>query len=424
MKEDDGLPCYICLDCMIKLTSFWNFKSMIIESESKLKNNYEGSTHRYGCEISTEDNEVIIKEEPCISSSDLSPEETESSCYNEPQTKQTSYVIPLLRNLVVVVPNTHSAFARNDIDSVQNDFPATSDYLQMKSGMSKTLSQQEDSSELDYQENSNDFVDLSQGKDKEVILSQDQSHDDSISRTDSEQSSDNIDMTFKEELLETKNQTDCDEWLPEKKRSLKGPRTIFCKACKISVLPSRYYKLHAPSPKDSKLFKCDYCGNLFDTNDQLIEHESKHPKRQPHICDICGKSFKTYHIMQTHRNVHMKGKSFVCEHCDIKFSFKRALKIHMTIHNNEKEYICEVCGKCFHTRSNFAVHKLSHVSKKTLPCTLCDKLFATKATLEEHLKTHSDSRPHTSNYCSDSFKTYERKRRRTGKNPYYVKNIL
>ena len=127
----------------------------------------------------------------------------------------------------------------------------------------------------------------------------------------------------------------------------------------------------------SKKFKCDECTASFYGKEGLNQHiDRNHRKIKPFLCDYCKKSFtikdnlkrhiKYFCVKEDTDGDDRKIKVFICEHCKKSFTLKRNLKRHIEYtHQNLKPYICIECEKAFSLKQGLQRHVIkTHLNDK------------------------------------------------------------
>ena len=118
----------------------------------------------------------------------------------------------------------------------------------------------------------------------------------------------------------------------------------------------------------------DDCQQIFQSKQELFEHQKTHIII--HTCPInnCNKSFKYLINLRKHYKQHFpKEKKYMCpfEGCGKSFTASYNLTIHYRIHIGNKPYKCNKCEKCFFDRANYKYHissKHININSKKLIC--------------------------------------------------------
>ena len=120
---------------------------------------------------------------------------------------------------------------------------------------------------------------------------------------------------------------------------------------------------------NSYICSIDDCQQLFQSRQELIEHQKTHIKI--HKCPLrnCNKSFKEIINLRKHYKQHFPTeKRYVCPHegCGKSFTTSYNLTIHYRIHIAKKPYKCNKCEKVFFDKDNYKYHITSkHVNNIT-----------------------------------------------------------
>ena len=127
-------------------------------------------------------------------------------------------------------------------------------------------------------------------------------------------------------------------------------------------------------------YACDLCDKAFTDAASLQEHEDKdHP-----VCSKCGEQFSNPEEFRKHEeNPH----AYECDKCTMAFTTKAGLDAHKR--DKHPVYKCEECSKVFDTKRE----RDEHYGRTHCACKICgpDKWFKTKEELESHMKTrHSN----------------------------------
>ena len=134
--------------------------------------------------------------------------------------------------------------------------------------------------------------------------------------------------------------------------------------------------------------KCQYCGNIFETSNDLDLHVL-----QEHTCTICKTMVKDKIELDNHmKSVH----NIKCSICNFNCQDKDNLDKHM---HAEHAVQCPVCTKTFRDKATFTDHFLTG---HNFGCNKCGKIFPMETDLNDHTE-----RAHTHNctVCNVSFET-------------------
>ncbi|MBZ3883028.1 Zinc finger protein 772 [Sciurus carolinensis] len=160
---------------------------------------------------------------------------------------------------------------------------------------------------------------------------------------------------------------------------------------------------HQKSHTREKPYKCNECGKLFGYKSSLIVHQRIHLGVRPYKCAQCGKSFIRISSLVKHHIVHTEERPFECNECGKTFRRKDILGKHQKIHNEKGPYKCSICGKDFAYKTSLVEHEKSHPAENVYQCDECGKMSTNKSYILAHKRTHSKERPYL---CSECGKTY------------------
>ena len=89
--------------------------------------------------------------------------------------------------------------------------------------------------------------------------------------------------------------------------------------------------------------ECKFCGQLFETNQMLLDHIKIHKKENPFCCSLCGKGLKHQASYDRHMQTHSDVKQFKCKHCSYSFNQKVQIKRHMEVHHGVTNCVMDEC---------------------------------------------------------------------------------
>lgn len=151
----------------------------------------------------------------------------------------------------------------------------------------------------------------------------------------------------------------------------------------------------------SVLCKCVKCGQSFNQNSDLIQHQQIH--KRLFRCSECGKTFKQNSHLVRHQEIHPVDNLFGCGECGKSFNNKRALFRHQAVHTGQRPYPCTVCGKRFLCNQTFSIHQRIHTGEKPFTCSECGKSFTQKICLVRHERIHTGEKPYSCPECGKGF---------------------
>ncbi|KAM9849696.1 uncharacterized protein ACBR49_006982 [Aulostomus maculatus] len=119
-------------------------------------------------------------------------------------------------------------------------------------------------------------------------------------------------------------------------------------------------------PQVNKYLDCSFCGERFQSREELIVHRASHTGESPVVCSLCGKSFVNKTTLSIHMRIHTGEKPYACPQCGKRFTQNGSLKIHLRTHSGEKPYSCAQCTASFNNPSNLRRHMITHNSNGLL----------------------------------------------------------
>ena len=225
--------------------------------------------------------------------------------------------------------------------------------------------------------------------------------------------------------------------------------------------PSSGNIYHVTGISNCKLFSCDPCKIVFNSEEDLtlhletqsrsvtlgdktktrtkdspvnselvreLERREQCTKSNRHQCKLCDKSFALRQSLNLHMNiVHNEKKDTagisnscsavrrksickrslknnLCNQCGMLFPKKQKLSVHLRTHT--KPYQCNQCNESFVEKCNLTAHLRIHSNKNSYRCEHCDKVFAWKHQLNYHLTTHRKTLKCSN--CRSVFRRYGR----------------
>lgn len=123
------------------------------------------------------------------------------------------------------------------------------------------------------------------------------------------------------------------------------------------------------SATQARHFRCDLCGNVFATTEELEVHamsfhrrdqiQPKSSSRGPRFsCHLCDKSLSTQSNLREHiKSYHRKERRYECPKCGLKFARKSIVANHLqNIHGRQRRYKCTSCDATFDEIGPFSKH--------------------------------------------------------------------
>ncbi|KAJ9585642.1 hypothetical protein L9F63_002562 [Diploptera punctata] len=177
---------------------------------------------------------------------------------------------------------------------------------------------------------------------------------------------------------------------------------------------------------------CQFCGKVFSSLEECLDHSSVHAENDYYPCSLCGVSCTTELDITSHCKEHKsndkKAKSKIsrgritCKKCGRRFNNERTLNEH-TCGNDSKHFKCEVCKKTYISQERLSFHSKFHEGARLNYCDQCGKEFDNEGTLYYHTKTvHEHARPFCCEECGKQFYSRARlerhKRVHSGERPF------
>lgn len=199
-------------------------------------------------------------------------------------------------------------------------------------------------------------------------------------------------------------------------RNLKEKEKFLCSYCSRVLSSKRAVEIHEQKQHlniEPDLKECSFCQKKFNKIYLRKHIENVHIGERKFKCDICGNMYKTNDNVMRHRLLHTKDRNYPCTVCDKRFTEKSELKVHMRLHTGEKPYACHLCDRRFRIRVHLTYHLQQHARIKH-NCNICGKEFKHGKSLRNHLYLHTDIMPYRCSVCGYG----------SVKRDYFVKHML
>ncbi|XP_010726165.2 zinc finger protein 436-like, partial [Meleagris gallopavo] len=141
---------------------------------------------------------------------------------------------------------------------------------------------------------------------------------------------------------------------------------------------------------------CTECGNSFEKDSCIVNHQCRRSAVSPYKCSECGKSFKKRSQLAYHQRIHTGERPYGCSECGKSFKSSSDLKKHQRIHTGERPYKCSECGKSFSKSSHLSYHQCFHTGERPYKCSECGKSFKSSYGLKLHQHAYTQERDPTS----------------------------
>lgn len=201
-------------------------------------------------------------------------------------------------------------------------------------------------------------------------------------------------------------------------------------------------------------FNRSYCGSIFHSKTNLINHEIQmHPpsvyncknccfttpresvfklhcmthftivsENKIFACDECSKVFKRPHLLNAHKKKRHSNlpKDFKCDelNCDFATKYAKTIETHKLRHKKKKKVTkipCKVasCSETFASKCGLDRHILYRhsdtlPSESVLTCESCPQKFSNREQLDKHIQSHTNSNEYKCSQCSKVYRCKKR----------------
>uniref|UniRef100_A0A182VUR0 Protein krueppel n=1 Tax=Anopheles minimus TaxID=112268 RepID=A0A182VUR0_9DIPT len=160
-----------------------------------------------------------------------------------------------------------------------------------------------------------------------------------------------------------------------------------CKYCDVAFGSPSACQLHEMQEHDLLApYGCTYCHYKTSIRTYLITHiRDSHSLTRPYICVQCNKGFLRRSDLKKHTFVHTGIRPYACDQCSKSFSRNTNLKKHMRTHLGLKPHVCHLCPRSFANKADLVRHRSYHQEQEAqYSCIRCGTLYAQKDKLYEH----------------------------------------
>lgn len=349
MKENDGLPGWICKECSELVMKFYEFVKVFQKSEKYLKE-MEKRQELNSEEILSADRTEIIKCEDYCSDSDEK---------DELQYQHQENMDDISENI--------------SVDSVKYSCEECGDCFLFKVGFQQHMNKKHDIEITDFEKYSSKI------KIKVAPI------EDSL-----------------EPIVMIKNDLQCKNCkaIFESHGALDEHISIHkkhtCEHCGATFTKKSYFIDHLEIHSSIKHHICKICGKSYRRRNGLRYHKKIHLNLRNLICEKCGKRFNHKGNLRTHIKLkHTSEKNFQCTFCGLSFAMNSWLRKHMLRRHageRERNYVCNICGIAYFEKGTLSRHiSVKHNSNgKKYSCTSCGKDYTTRTNLNKHFRSVHD----------------------------------
>ncbi|KAI4466716.1 finger putative transcription factor family-related [Holotrichia oblita] len=389
---NDGYPINACNECIEKLNSIYDFKTMVMESDIKLHQLFRNK-------VTERDNRYDhVRNDTSSPSSAIKSELSEAELTNVNndvnENKPHSYDSLDYANLPIEQDDIHMECSNDDDESISNrpmvgfeDIMKEEPTIQPEINLDGAC----DTGAVHTESR------LEKLDDNEVVSAE-------VAKTKFKTK-----VNVNEQQVELLNNADYNKIMSmglTKKQ--KNRMTIFCPDCNKSFTFRYFVDVHAHIHTGNLLFKCDKCDKRFPKKIVLTNHMRSHLETRDFKCEECGKAYKTITVLRAHKREHLPDRSLKCHLCTKAFKSSGGLRTHIRTHLNERTHICEICGKSYVDASGLNCHKLQEHDpdrrNRSVSCEICGKVYMNKRGVRNHItRQHNGKRPYDCEKCGKSF---------------------
>ncbi|KAM4024610.1 zinc finger protein 646 [Anomaloglossus baeobatrachus] len=155
-------------------------------------------------------------------------------------------------------------------------------------------------------------------------------------------------------------------------------------SCEVTLRHHQHTHEQLSSPQSSSLVSPKQSNeNKTSKSDEKFQNQKDQGDRK-YKCKQCGRSYLHASSLFNHQKTHSIGV-YKCPNCLKEFFNLLAFKNHLRIHR----YNCKECGKAFRNSSDLVAHSEIH-EEGSFTCALCNKHFLCLSSLKNHQRIHDN----------------------------------
>ena len=162
-----------------------------------------------------------------------------------------------------------------------------------------------------------------------------------------------------------------------------------CEECKEIFLNEEVMEKHQVTSHSTRHL-CQKCCKTFMSESELKEHTDEHKNVDVYECQHCRETFRSAEELKQHQKVHSEGIFVTCDLCEQSFSTDTLLKEHKDEHKNINVYGCQNCRESFRSEDDLRHHQKVHRGGICVSCDQCDRSFSTDVLMKEHKESVHD----------------------------------